>query len=65
VTARLLNRNGDPMAALTAQAGAERRGAYTIDLPLATLSRGEYLIDIGAKGEAGEARAMVAIRVAG
>jgi len=65
VTARLLNRNGDPMTALTVQAGAERRGAYTIDLPLATLPRGEYLIEIGAKGETGEATAMVAIRITG
>ena len=65
VTARLLNRNGDPMASLAVQPGAEQISACTIDLPLATLPPGEYLIEISAKGDAGQARAIVAIRVTG
>jgi hypothetical protein len=65
VTARLLNRNGNEMSALTLQASAQHPGQHTIDLPLATLPSGEYLIEISAKGETGEATAMVAMRITG
>jgi hypothetical protein len=63
VTARLLNRTGQPMTDLTAQPGEKYPQEHAIDLPLAGLAAGEYLIEIKAKGEAGEATEMIAIRI--
>ncbi len=65
VTARLLNRNGDEMRALALQTSEGHPGRHTIDLPLTALPPGEYLIGINAKGETGEATAMIAMRIAG
>ncbi len=65
VAARLLNRNGDAMTALPLQPGGQRAGEQIIDLPLSTLARGDYVIEIAARGPAGEAKELVAIRVAG
>ena len=36
---------------------------HSIDLPLAGLAAGEYLVEIKAKSQAGEASQMVAIKV--
>lgn len=63
VTVQLLSRGGQAMSALTAQPGASSPQEQTIDLPLAGLAAGEYIIEIKAKGESGEATQMVAIRV--
>lgn len=63
VTARLLNRFGREMAKLSASSDTNRTDGYAIDLPLAGLSAGEYVIEIRARGESGEASATVAIRV--
>jgi VWFA-related protein len=63
VTARLLNRTGQAMTDLTAQPAAKYPQEHSIDLPLAGLAAGEYLIEIKAKGEAGEATELVAIRI--
>ncbi len=63
VTARLLNRTGQPMTDLKAQASEQYPEEHSIDLPLAGLASGEYLIEVKAKGQAGEATQMVAIRV--
>ena len=63
VTARLLNRFGREMAKLSAGPDRNRTDGHTIDLPLAGLSAGEYVIEIRAKGESGEASATIAIRV--
>ncbi len=63
VTVHLLSRGGQQMSELTAQPGAASPQEQTIDLPLAGLASGEYVIEIKAKGESGEATQMVAIRV--
>jgi VWFA-related protein len=63
VTARLLNRTGQAMTDLTAQPGEKYPQEHAIDLPLAGLAAGEYLLEIKAKGEAGEATEMIAIRI--
>jgi VWFA-related protein len=65
VTARLLNRNGDRMAPLAVQASEQRSSEHAIDVPLATLPRGEYLIEMTATGDTGQAREMVAVRIKG
>ena len=61
VTARLLNRGGQRMSDLpvTAQAGAP----FELELPLASLPVGEYLIELNAKSESGTAQEMVAFKV--
>ena len=63
VTVNLLSRGGQPMSKLTAQPGGASPQEQTIDLPLAGLAAGEYVIEIKAKGDSGEATEMVAIRV--
>ncbi|MGE5357953.1 MAG: VWA domain-containing protein [Bacteroidales bacterium] len=65
VTVRLLNRNGQEMTTLTARPGASNASRYLVELPLVGVAAGEYLIEITAKGESGEATEMVAIKVAG
>jgi VWFA-related protein len=60
VTAKLLNRAGQPMSALPVEsAGA----AYLVDLPLASLAPGEYLIEITAIAGKGSSQDVLAIRV--
>ena len=61
VTARLLNRTGQRMSDLpvTAQAG----GLFEMELPLASLPVGDYLIELNAKSESGTAQEMVAFKV--
>ncbi len=60
VTAKLLNRTGQPMSALPVEsAGA----AHVFDLPLASLAPGEYLIEITATAGKGSSQDMLAIRV--
>ena len=63
VTVHLLSRGGQEMSALPAQANPASPPDHTIDLPLAGLAAGEYLIEIKAKGESGDATEMIAIRV--
>jgi VWFA-related protein len=63
VSMRLLNRNGDAMTSLSPQADAATAGRYALELPLGGIPAGEYLIEITAKGEAGEATELVPIRV--
>jgi hypothetical protein len=62
VTARLLNRAGDAMQDLPVPI-PPASGLVQIDLPLASLAPGEYLIEVKAKGSAGEAKQLVAFRV--
>ena len=62
VTAQLLNRSGTAMSELPITAspnGADQQ----IDLPLSGLAPGEYLVEIKATGEGGEAKELVAFRV--
>jgi VWFA-related protein len=62
--ARLLNRTGQPMSDLPVGA-ATGATAATIDLALAGLAAGEYVIEITAAGEGGEATELVGFRVTG
>ncbi len=62
VTARLLNRAGDAMQDLPVPI-PPASGLVQLDLPLASLAPGEYLIELKAKGSAGEAKQLVAFRV--
>ena len=65
-TARLLNRQGDRMFDLTVTPPSDG-GAATVDVPLASLpARGEFLIEIAAKGAEGQdATELVAFRMVG
>lgn len=60
-TAALLNRAGQKMADIPVATAAS--GALQIDLPLAGLAPGEYLLQISAKGESGEAKELVPLRI--
>ena len=61
VTARLLNRTGQKMSDLpvTAAAGAP----FELELPLASLPVGDYLIEFNAKSDSGTAQELVAFKV--
>lgn len=61
VTARLLNRGGQKMSDLpvTAAAGSP----FQLELPLASLPVGDYLIELNAKSEAGTAQELVAFKI--
>jgi len=63
VTARMLNRVGQKMVDLAAPPPADPAQPYQIDLPLAGLSPGEYVIEIQAKGVSGESTELIAIKV--
>jgi VWFA-related protein len=60
MTARLLNRSGQKMADLPVQA---QGSTGDIELPLASLPVGDYLIELNAKSEAGTAQELVAFKV--
>jgi VWFA-related protein len=61
ITARLLNRSGQKMSDLpvTSAAGAPSE----IDLPLASLPVGDYLIELNAKSESGTAQELLAFKI--
>jgi hypothetical protein len=61
VSARLLNRAGEPMHDLTVSSSAG--SSHQLDLPLAGIAAAEYIIEITAKGESGNAKQLVAFRV--
>ncbi|RPJ80280.1 MAG: VWA domain-containing protein, partial [Acidobacteria bacterium] len=63
-TARLLNRTGAAMSEVPVQRGPNGSG-YQVDLPLAGLAAGEYLLEISVKSEDGEAQQLIGMRVAG
>ena len=61
VTARLLNRGGQKMADLTVTAAA---GApFELELPLASLPVGDYLIELNATAPSGTAQELVAFKI--
>jgi hypothetical protein len=60
----ILNRAGQPMSELTASPAAAA-GEQQIDVPIAGLAPGEYIVEIAAGGDAGEARELVGFRVVG
>jgi hypothetical protein len=61
VTAKLLNRAGQPMADVPVQAPDGK--PFLIDFPLASLAAGEYLIQLDAKAASGTARQLIGFRV--
>ncbi len=63
VTARLLSRVGDAMAPVTVETLAGHPELRQISVPLATLSPGDYLVEVVAKGDDGEAKELIAFRV--
>ncbi len=63
VSARLLNRAGQPMRELTIQQGAAASAPNEIDLPLAALAAGQYAIELTAKSPAGEVKDLLEFRV--
>lgn len=63
VKAELLNRAGQPMSELPAPAYAGAPGVNQVDLPLAGLAPGEYLIAITASAPEGEAKELIAFKL--
>jgi hypothetical protein len=61
VTARLLNRGGKPMSDVQVQMPAGR--SPEIDLPLAALAAGEYVLELNAKAPSGTAQELIAFRI--
>lgn len=63
LTARLLNRTGQSMNELPVAAPAAPGERAEIELALGPISAGEYIIEINATGEGGDAQQLVAFRV--
>ena len=61
VTAKLLNRDGNPMADVPVQAAEGK--PFSIDLPLASLAPGEYILELDAKTPSGSAQQMVGFKI--
>jgi VWFA-related protein len=61
VTARLLNRTGAAMTDVAVQ--TPPAGGSELELPLASLAAGEYLLELNAKADSGTAQQVVAFRV--
>ena len=61
-TAVLMNRNGQKMADIPVTASGAG-GAHQIDLSLAPIAAGEYLVEITAKGATSEAKELIPLRV--
>jgi hypothetical protein len=61
VTAKLLNRAGSPMSDVAVQASPA--GAAQMEVPLAQLAAGDYLIELTAAGDAGSAQEVIAFRL--
>jgi VWFA-related protein len=64
LTVRLLNRAGQAMSEIPVTP-APKEGEQQIDVPLSALAPGEYLVEIKAHAESGEAQELVAFRVTG
>ena len=63
LSVHLLNRTGQPMAEVPAAPPTQPSGDSTIDVPVAGLAPGEYVLEIKATGEGGEAKELVGFRV--
>jgi VWFA-related protein len=63
LSAKLLSRMGQTMRTLAVAPASAPGGANEIDLPLAGLASGEYLIELTATSSAGEARDRINFRV--
>jgi VWFA-related protein len=65
IGARLLNRTGQPINDLTVSAAAAAGAPQDIDLSLASLPPGEYLVEITASGAGEPVKELVGFRVTG
>ncbi|HOG30018.1 MAG TPA: hypothetical protein PLT35_12125, partial [Vicinamibacterales bacterium] len=65
VGARLLNRGGQKMLDLPLAASPDPAQPHQVDLPLASFSPGEYVIEIRARDVSGEATEFVGFRLIG
>ena len=61
VTAKLLNRTGQSMADVPVQSVVGK--PFQIDLPLASLGAGQYLLELDAKTASGAAQQMIAFAI--
>jgi VWFA-related protein len=64
LSVHILNRAGQPMSELTATP-ALTAGEQQIDLPVSGLAPGEYIVEIAASGEGGDAKELLGFRVVG
>jgi len=65
VSARLLSRSGSVLLTLETSRSADAPGACQIDLPLASIARGDYVIAVAAEAGDDRAEALVPLRVSG
>jgi VWFA-related protein len=63
LSVHLLSRAGQAMSELPVTPSATPGGDSVIDVPLAALAPGEYIIEVKAKGEGGEAQELVGFRL--
>jgi VWFA-related protein len=63
VSAHLLNRAGQTMSELTVSPPVAPATDSIVDVPVAGIAPGEYIIELKAAGEGGEAKELVGIRV--
>jgi hypothetical protein len=63
VTARLLNRSGQTMRDLTMETRSGAPTRYQVDLPLASMAGGDYLIEFSAKSAAGQVKDLLEFRI--
>ena len=63
VSAHLLNRGGQPMSELAVTPPVAPATESTVDVPIASLAPGEYIVELKATGEGGEAKELVGFRV--
>ena len=63
LSAHVLNRAGQPMSELPVTPPVDPSTDATIDVPLAGMAPGEYVLEIKAAGEGGDAKELVGFRV--
>ena len=63
LSVHLLNRTGQPMSEVPVAAPTAPAADSMFDVPLASLAPGEYVLEIKATGEGGEAKELVGFRV--
>jgi VWFA-related protein len=63
MTARLLNRAGKSMADIPVTNRDQEPGAFEVELALAPLASGEYIVELTASAAGGDVKALIGIRV--
>jgi len=64
VSARMLSRAGAPLLPLIVAAPASPADGYEIDLPLASVARGDYLVDVAASAGDDRTEILIPLRIA-